>query len=259
MEIFNDISIYMLVFVMAGGFLAGFVDSIAGGGGLISLPVLMTTGIPLHLAVGTNKFSATFGAVMSAWQFVRAGKVDMHLMKRVIPFTFIGAVMGCVCMLHMSAEWLQPIIILALIATAVFVFTQRNLGSTNTYKGETKKSLLQSMAAALAIGFYDGFIGPGTGTFLIVAFAMIGFDFIIAAGNAKILNLVSNITAFVLLVYSGKILYVYGVAMAVCIFSGAYFGSRMAIHRGTGFVRGIMMTVTILLIGKLTLTYAGII
>ena len=243
MEIFNDISIYMLVFVMAGGFLAGFVDSIAGGGGLISLPVLMTTGIPPHLAVGTNKFSATFGAVMSAWQFVRAGKVDMHLMKRVIPFTFIGAVIGCVCMLHMSAKWLQPIIILAL----------------NTYKGETKKSLLQSMAAALAIGFYDGFIGPGTGTFLIVAFAMIGFDFIIAAGNAKILNLVSNITAFVLLVYSGKILYVYGVAMAVCIFSGAYFGSRMAIHRGTGFVRGIMLTVTILLIGKLALTYAGII
>ena len=87
---------------------------------------------------------------------------------------------------------------------------------------------------------------------------MIGFDFIIAAGNAKILNLVSNLTAFVLLVYSGKILYVYGIAMAVCIFIGAYFGSRMAIHRGTGFVRHIMLAVTVMLIGKLALTYAGI-
>lgn len=258
MDMVHDISIYMVCFVMAGGFLAGFVDSIAGGGGLISLPVLMATGIPPHLAVGTNKFSATFGAIMSAWQFVHAGKVDMHLMKRLIPFTWVGAVFGCICMLHVSAKWLQPIIILTLIMTAVFVFTQRNLGNTNTYTGETKKSLLQSMAVALTIGFYDGFIGPGTGTFLIVAFAMIGFDFITAAGNAKILNLVSNITAFIILVYNGKILYIYGVTMAVCIFAGAYFGSRMAIHRGVGFVRVIMLTVTVILIGKLSLTYIGI-
>ncbi len=258
MEILQDISIYMLLFIMAGGFLAGFVDSIAGGGGLISLPVLMATGMPPHLAVGTNKFATTFGAIMSAWQFLRAGKVDRHLIKHLIPFTFIGAVIGCMCMIHISANWLQPIVIFALVVAALIVFTQRKLGSTTTYPGETKKTVLQSIAVAFCIGIYDGFIGPGTGTFLIIAFAMIGFDFIIAAGNAKILNLVSNLTAFVLLVYSGKILYVYGIAMAVCIFIGAYFGSRMAIHRGTGFVRHIMLAVTVMLIGKLALTYAGI-
>ena len=255
----STISIYILLFVMGGGFLAGFVDAIAGGGGLISLPVLLATGMPPHLAIGTNKFSATFGAVMSAWQFWRAGKVDVHLMKRALPCTFAGAVLGCICMLHLSAQWLQPIIIAALVATILFVFSRgSSMGEVNTHQGETKRNLALAMAAAGAIGFYDGFIGPGTGTFLIVAFVSLGFDFIIAAGNAKVLNLMSNLTSFVLLVYWGKILYIYGAAMAVCLFAGAYFGSRLAIRRGTAFVRAIMLVVTTVLIIKLALDYAGL-
>ena len=248
----------VLLFIMAGGFLAGFVDSIAGGGGLVSLPVLMAAGLPPHLALGTNKFSATFGAVMSAWQFFKAGKVDRHLMKRALPCTFIGAVFGCLVMLHLSAEWLQPLIILSLMAAAVVVFTRRHLGSVNTYAGETRKNLFFTVLFAGAIGFYDGFAGPGTGTFLIVAFAALGFDFVTAAGNAKMLNLMSNVTAFVILVWSGTILYVYGVIMALCIFTGAFFGSRLAIRRGTGFVRVVMLIVTAALIGKLGLSYVGI-
>ena len=138
----STISIYILIFVMGGGFLAGFVDAIAGGGGLISLPVLLATGMPPHLAIGTNKFSATFGAVMSAWQFWRAGKVDVHLMKIALPCTFVGAVLGCACMLHLSAQWLQPIIIAALVATILFVFSRgSSMGAVNTYQGETKKNL----------------------------------------------------------------------------------------------------------------------
>lgn len=261
MDILGDgtMSLYVLLFVMVGGFLAGFVDSIAGGGGLISLPVLLAAGMPPHLAIGTNKFSSTFGAAMSAWQFWRAGKVDVHLMKRALPCTFIGAATGCISMLYLSAQWLQPIIIVALIGTVIFVCCRgSSIGAVNTYQGETAKNLALAMAAAAAIGFYDGFIGPGTGTFLIVAFASLGFDFIIAAGNAKVLNLMSNVTSFVLLVYWGKILYTYGIAMAVCLFAGAYFGSRLAIRRGTAFVRGIMLVVTGILIVKLALDYAGL-
>lgn len=194
----TTLSASLLLFIMAGGFLAGFVDSIAGGGGLISLPVLLAAGLPPHLAIGTNKFSATFGAVMSAWQFWRAGKVDMSLLKRILPGTFIGAILGCLVMLHLKSEWLQPIIIIALIAAAVFVFSQRQLGVASTYSGNTRKNVLAALVMASAIGFYDGFIGPGTGTFLIVGFAALGFDFVTAAGNAKILNLMSNVTSFVL-------------------------------------------------------------
>ena len=136
----TTLSASLLLFIMAGGFLAGFVDSIAGGGGLISLPVLLAAGLPPHLAIGTNKFSATFGAVMSAWQFWRAGKVDMSLLKRILPGTFIGAILGCLVMLHLKSEWLQPIIIIALIAAAVFVFSQRQLGAASTYSGNTRKN-----------------------------------------------------------------------------------------------------------------------
>ena len=149
-------------------------------------------------------------------------------------------------------------IIIALIAAAVFVFSQRQLGAASTYSGNTRRNVAAALAMALAIGFYDGFIGPGTGTFLIVGFAALGFDFVMAAGNAKILNLMSNVTSFVLLIWWGQILYVYGVAMALCIFAGAFFGSRLAIRRGTGFVRLVMLTVTIVLIGKLGLSYFGI-
>ena len=179
-------------------------------------------------------------------------------MKRALPCTFAGAVLGCLVMLHMSAEWLQPLIILSLMAAAVVVFTRRNLGSVNTYAGETGRNLLFTALFAGAIGFYDGFAAPGTGTFLIVAFAALGFDFVTAAGNAKMLNLMSNVTAFVILVWSGTILYVYGIVMALCIFTGAFFGSRLAIRRGTGFVRVVMLVVTAALIGKLGLSYLGV-
>lgn len=250
----NSISLQVLLFVMGGGFLAGFVDSIAGGGGLISLPVLLAAGLPPHLAIGTNKFSATFGAVMSAWQFWRAGKVETALLKKVWPCTFVGAVLGTLVMLHLSSRFLQPIIIIALIGAAVFVFGQRSLGAVNTYQPSAKKVWLTALFAA-AIGFYDGFMGPGTGTFLIVAFASLGFDFVMAAGNAKILNLTSNITSFIIMVLWNNVLYVYGLAMAVCIFIGAYFGSRLAITRGSSFVRLVMLVVTVVLIGKLAWSY----
>ena len=248
---------YLLI-TLCGGFLSGFIDSIAGGGGLISLPVFLAMGMPPHYAIGTNKFAATFGSGISTVQFMRAGKVDTGLMKKLVPFTFIGAVLGCLLMLHMSAAVLQPLVIAALVAVAIFVFSRRDLGAASTYTGETKKKLIQAVAFAFAIGIYDGFIGPGTGTFLIIAFAMIGFDFVVAAGNAKVLNFVSNVTAFCLFIYSGKVLYAYGMTMALGIFIGGFCGSRMAIRRGSGFVRVVMMTVTTLLIGKLILQYLGL-
>lgn len=249
----------ILLLVLGGGFLSGFIDSIAGGGGLIALPVLLALQIPPHYAIGTNKFAATFGAAVSSYQFFKAGKVDMHLLYRLMPFTLGGAIIGCLFMLHLSAETLQPLVILSLIAAAVFVFTRRGLGQHSSYTGMTQKTFWQGAAFALVIGLYDGFIGPGTGTFLIIAFAMLGFDFVVAAGNAKILNLVSNITAFVLFIISGKVLYVYGLVMALGIFLGAFFGFRMAIRHGSGFVRFVMMAVTTVLIGKLLLEYIGVI
>lgn len=247
--------IQTIFFIMIGGFMAGFVDSIAGGGGLISLPILLAAGMTPHLALGTNKFSATFGACMSARQFIRAGKTDMSLLRRLIPCSFLGAVAGCVLMLYISAKWLQPIIIIALIGSAFFVFFRRHLGAAMTYSGASRTVLIKSSLMAFVLGMYDGFIGPGTGTFLIVFFAMLGFDFVLAAGNAKVLNLISNLTSFVIFVACGKVYYVYGILMAVCIFWGAFFGARLAIRKGIRFVRYVMLAVTCALIIKLIIQY----
>jgi uncharacterized membrane protein YfcA len=254
----GDASLFTLFFVVVGGFLAGFIDSIAGGGGLISLPVLLTAGLPPHYALGTNKFASTFGILMSSYQFYKARKVDMKLVKKLLPFTFMGACFGAVLMVNMSADMLKPIIICALIGTAAFVMSKRDWGNISTYHGETKKKVLLWCLTAFVIGLYDGFIGPGTGTFLIVGFVMTGFDFVLAAGNAKMLNMMSNVTAFVLFVYWNKVLYGYGILMAASLFCGAYFGSRLAITKGSSFIRAVMLVVTALLIGKLTLDYLGI-
>ena len=254
----GDISLFTILFIMGGGFLSGFIDSIAGGGGLISLPVLLTAGLPAHYAIGTNKFAATFGSVMSTYQFFRAGKIDFKLVKKVAPFTFLGAVFGAALMVHLSADLLQPIIIFALVLSAVFVIAKRDWGTISTYRGETKKTIYRWCLTAFAIGAYDGFVGPGTGTFLIVAFVMTGFNFVVAAGNAKFLNMVSNVTSFFLMIYWDKVLYLYGAILAVSIFIGAFFGSRLAIRRGSSFVRIVLIVVTFTLIGKLLLTYIGI-
>ena len=254
----STISIYILIFVMGGGFLAGFVDAIAGGGGLISLPVLLATGMPPHLAIGTNKFSATFGAVMSAWQFWRAGKVDVHLMKRTLPCTFVGAVLGCACMLHLSAQWLQPIIIAAWWRRFSCFQPGKLYGSGQYVSGRDEEEPGLSHGRSRRYRILRRFHRSRHGNLSHRGLCFPGFDFIIAAGNAKVLNLMSNLTSFVLLVYWGKILYIYGAAMAVCLFAGAYFGSRLAIRRGTAFVRAIMLVVTTVLIVKLALDYAGL-
>ena len=259
MELFGgDISLLTLIFIVVGGLLSGFVDSIAGGGGLISLPVLLTAGLPVHYALGTNKFAASFGSVMSAFQFMRANKVDFHLVKKLLPFTFLGSAAGAALMIHMSSALLQPIIIFALVAVAIFVIVKGDWGTTSTYNGETRRTLYMWFATAFIIGAYDGFVGPGTGTFLIIAFVMTGFDFVLAAGNAKMLNMMSNLTAFCLMIYWGNVLYLYGIALAISIFTGAYFGSRLAIKRGSRFVRIVLIVVTVSLIGKLLLNYLGV-
>ena len=256
MDIFGHIgNIHYVIYVIIGGFFAGFVDAIAGGGGLISLPVILATGMSPHLAIGTNKFSATFGALMSAGQFIRARKVDLHLLPYLIPFTLVGAIIGCVFMLHLSSKWLNPIIILTLLGTAAFVFFKPQLGVQVTAHEIKGRSLYKAMGISFLLGLYDGFIGPGTGTFLIVFFALLGYEFIFAAGNAKVLNLVSNLTSFIIFIALGNVYYIYGISMAISLFLGAFLGARLAIHKGNHFIRYVMLIVTCILICKLILQY----
>lgn len=237
-----------------GGVFVGFIDSIAGGGGLVSLPMLLAMGLPPNLAIGTNKLAAACGNIVSSVQFIRAGKTKLSLAWRMIPLALAGSAAGSAFMIYLPEDVLRPLLLVVLAVTAAVVFFKRDIGRSGASE-PAKVFSAKILAASFAIGAYDGFAGPGAGTFMVIVFAMVGFDFVVAAGNAKILAVGTNCTSLLLFIMWDQILYEYAVVLAAGLMIGAYFGSRTAIRCGAPFIRFVMMVVTIALIGKLLLEY----
>lgn len=234
------------------GFFASAVDSIAGGGGIINLPALLAAGIPPHIALGTNKFASSFGAVTSAHTFTKSGKVHMQLMKYQIPCTLVGSILGVQTVLHINQKHLQVLILVLILAIAGYTIVKRDFGSENRFEGLNRKNILLGCLFAFGIGFYDGFFGPGTGSFLIFLFiAVFGFDFTMAAGNSKILNFVSNISSLVIFALNGKIFYLVGIPVAAAMIVGARIGSKFAIKNGAKVIKPIFITIALAITIKL--------
>ncbi len=245
----------LLVILIVFGFLAAFIDSVVGGGGLIALPALLFTGLPPASAVATNKLAGTIGSLTSTIIFYRSGELDLKSVYKLFPLTFIGSMIGAWTVHLMNPEVLKPLMLVMLAVVAIYTIFKKDWGGTSTYKKLSIRHFTIFIILIFAIGFYDGFIGPGTGSFLIFAFLMIGFDFLKAAGNAKFLNFGSNISALLMFMYLGQVNYAYGLAMGLAQFVGAIFGSKFAIKRGSGYVRALFITVTFLLIAKNTYDY----
>ncbi|MFX3625097.1 MAG: TSUP family transporter [Ectobacillus sp.] len=255
----DELSIQVILFLVAFGFLAAFIDSVVGGGGLISIPALLFVGLPPSAAIATNKLAATMGSFTSTLYFIRSKKVDFSVVGKLLPFTMIGAIGGAFVVKYISPEVLRPLVLALLILVAVYILVKKDWGSVSTYKGMTKGKSLLFLAAISAIGFYDGFFGPGTGSFLIFAFLMIGFDFIKAAASGRFLNFVSNITSLVMFLFLGAIQVEYGIIMGLSMAAGAYAGSKFAVKQGVGYVRILFLIVTLLLISKNVLEYMHVI
>jgi hypothetical protein len=246
----DEISLEIMAIVLVGGFIAAFVDSVVGGGGLISIPVLMLTGIPVVECLGTNKVAASMGALFSMGVFIKSGKADLGLVKRMFFLSFFGSVAGVFAVQQVPPDFLKPLVIVLLIGVALYSILKKDWGDTSTYSGMKGQKLLLAGIVALALGFYDGFFGPGTGSFLLFGFLMLGFDFVTAAGNARSLNFASNIAAAIFFSLSGLVNFYYAVPMGIIMIIGAYLGSRMAIKKGASYVRPLFISVTALLIGK---------
>lgn len=246
----EHMNLEMILFLFGAGFLASFIDSVVGGGGLISLPALLATGLPPNIVLGTNKLASVMGVMTSTLSFFRSGKVSFSAVKYLLPLSFIGAVSGVFVVRHIPPDFLKPMVIVMLIAVAIYSLCKKDWGSKSTFTGLTKKTGLLSGVAAFVLGFYDGFFGPGTGSFLIFAFLMLGFDFVEAAGNAKALNFASNIAAISTFIMLDSVNYQWGFIMGCGMIIGAIFGSRVAIRQGVGYVRPLFISVTGLLIGK---------
>ena len=248
-----------MLFVIIAGFVAAFIDSVVGGGGLISIPALLFTGISPTAALATNKLSSTMGSLTSTISFIRAGKVDFKFVVRFLPLTLIGSVLGAYVVHFVSPDILKPLILVLLVVVAIYTIAKKDWGKESVYKGLTRNKMLLLIFAIFAIGFYDGFLGPGTGSFLLFAFLMIGFDFIQAAGNAKILNFGSNIAALIIFLSLGSVNFVYGIPMGLAMVAGAMVGTKFAIRKGASYVRVLFICVTVLLIGKNLLNYFHVI
>ena len=235
---------------MIMGFLAAFIDAVVGGGGLISIPSLLWTGLPPIMVLGTNKVASVMGAFSSFMTFIRSGKVDFWVIRRLFPLSLLGSVLGVLLVRQIPADFLRPLVLVMLVLVAVYSICKKNWGEVSTYHGMTRRMLLLSGTVAFAFGVYDGFFGPGTGSFLLFAFLCIGFDFLGAAANARALNFASNISAALLFSSFGLVDFSYALPMGFSMILGAFCGARMALSRGTGYVRPLFILMTTILIGK---------
>ncbi|MDU4959983.1 MAG: TSUP family transporter [Sporomusaceae bacterium] len=238
-----------ILFLLAAGFIAAFIDSTVGGGGLISLPALLLL-LPPHLALGTNKLSATMGALTSSYSFFRSGKVTMELIKWLFWLCLAGSVAGALVVKSIPSQFLRPLVITMLIIVAVYTVLKKDWGGASRFAGVTRRVAVTGALAAAVLGFYDGFFGPGMGSFLIFVFLFLGFDFVEASGNAKALNLASNIGSLATFLLMDAVVFHYGLIMGVGGLLGAAVGSQVAIRKGTQFVRPLFLTVTSVMIGK---------
>ena len=232
----------IVIFICLGGFLASFVDSIAGGGGLISMPVLLISGLPTHLALGTNKFASSCGSFTSAYRYYKSGKTNVALLKKLLPFTILGCILGVKCVLSISDEFLNLLVFIMIVAVTIYTYTKKDLGTEDKFKELTDKNIKLGMLMAFLLGFYDGFFGPGTGTFLTFALIKIyGFDFLHASANTKILNFTSNFIALILFIFSGQILYTVAIPFAISMIIGGYIGAKLAIKKGSTLIKPIFL------------------
>jgi uncharacterized protein len=250
-----DLDPSLLFILVVFGFLAAFIDSVVGGGGLIALPVLLFTGLTPAAAVATNKLAGTIGSLTSTIMFYRSGQLNLRSVYKLFPLTFIGSMLGAWTVHLMNPELLKPLMLVMLAVVAIYTIFKKDWGGISSDKKFAIHQLLIFMVVIFAIGFYDGFIGPGTGSFLIFTFLMMGFNFLKAAGNAKFLNFGSNIAALLMFIYLGQVNYAYGIPMGLAQLAGAICGSRFAIKRGSGYVRALFIVVTFLLLAKNTYDY----
>lgn len=243
------VSLQVLLLLALSAFAAGLVDAIAGGGGLLTVPSLLAAGLPVHVAIATNKGQACFGAVSSFVSFWTRDGIDRRRAPLGFVFGFLGSLAGARVLLLVRPEPLKPVVLALLVLAAAFVAWPRKPKEGKPHDW----AMYALVPVALALGFYDGFFGPGTGSMLIVAFVLIFGDTLTrASGNAKVVNLASNIAALLLFAWRGTVLWKIALPMAAANACGAFVGARLAVKRGDRFVRVVVLAVVAALVLKIT-------
>ncbi|MBS1157747.1 MAG: sulfite exporter TauE/SafE family protein [Proteobacteria bacterium] len=240
-------------FILApAAFFAGMVDAVVGGGGLIQIPVLLSsfpqTAIPTLF--GTNKLSSIAGTASALWRYARSVRIPWRLVLPATAAALLGAWLGAAVVAWMPREAMRPLVVVMMLVVAVYTFLRKNLGQTETHASRPG-DVWRGAWFGLLIGFYDGFFGPGTGSFLIFGFVrLFGMDFVRASASAKVVNVATNISAIGFFASHGPILWTVGLVMAVCNLAGAQLGTHLALKHGAGFIRRAFLGVVAILIVK---------
>jgi len=249
-----DVTIWIVLICVVAAFLAGFVDAVAGGGGLIQLPVLLWTfpSAPLASILGTNKAVSIVGTSTAAHTYRKRIQVSAKQLVPMMSAAFVGSLCGAFLATNVSREMFEPIILVILIAVGSFTILRPDFGKLETNR-DVSPALVPLIG--LVIGFYDGLIGPGTGMFLLFSLvSFVGTSFLGASAIAKFVNVATNLAALIIFIPGGHVIWVIVALMAPANLMGGYLGARTALDRGSSFVRLIFLTMLVALIARLIAT-----
>src|SRR4051812_5456775 len=234
----HDWLTYGLMFILA--FSAGFIDSVVGGGGLIQLPALLIlfAGLPIPTLMGTNKFAGFSGTALATTRYLKQTNVPWKSIWPAIVSALIFSCLGARVVSHVHKEDIKIIVLCLLVIVAIYTFFKKEFGLHHAPKLNVLKTAVYSFLTGAILGFYDGFFGPGTGSFLIVVFiSLFGFNFLIASASAKLVNCATNISALTYFIITGQIDYPLAISITVFNMAGSFLGAKMAIKKGSAFVR----------------------
>lgn len=246
-----QLTLPMVLIACGGVFLASFMDAVAGGGGIISLPTYLLAGLPMHMALGTNKLSASLGSLASTGRYVKNGCVDWRLAVPSIVLALAGSAAGTRLQLAIDEKYLQYLLLLVLPVTAIVVLRQRSFREEPGEIAPRRRAVIV-LTASLLIGAYDGFYGPGTGTFLLLVYTGLGkMDVRTASGNVKLVNLASGVASLATALLYGEVFWILGLIASAFSFAGHFFGAGLTIRGGGKAVRPVVIVALCLLAVKI--------
>lgn len=247
----TEISLETLIVLSIAALLAGFIDAVVGGGGLIQLPALLIQmpQTPIPTLFGINKIAALSGTSIAAYNYSRKVKFNFTLLAIVGMVAFLASYAGAKAVTYIPPDSLKPLILILLIAIAVYTFTKKDFGSNHSKTLSQQKKIIFGTILALLVSFYDGFFGPGTGSFFVFGFVFIlGFDFLHASAYSKIVNCITNISALFVFVNNGNFILYLALIMAFFNVTGSLIGTHLALNRGNTFIRYIFISVVSIMI-----------
>jgi len=238
--------------ILPAVFLAGVVDSIAGGGGLLSVPAYLAAGLPPHFVLGNNKFSSSFGTLFATLRYHQHGMIDVGVALISAFFALAGSFLGASAVLLLRPDFLRLLLVVLIPLVAILTLANHSLGRENhSHQQSKQRKYILAVLVGLLLGFYDGFFGPGMGMFLILFYTLaLKYDFVTANANTKVVNLASNIAAVVTFIVKGKVIFAIGIPAALAGIAGNLLGAKLVIKRGGSVIRPVFIFTLILLFGK---------